>query len=60
MCTVFVKTDTGIHHFWSSELLFANSPGHPRHMDMAWPLWNVLDLLPEGRGSDWFPKLSYK
>jgi hypothetical protein len=22
-------------------------------------LWNVLDLTPGGRGTDWYPKLSY-
>lgn len=27
-------------------------------VDLA-PLWNVLDLTPAGRGSDWYPKLSY-
>ena len=59
MCSVFTRTAQGIHHFWSSELIFAKSPGHPRHMDLAWPLWNILDLLPEGRGTDWFPKLAY-
>ena len=23
------------------------------------PLWNILDLTPEGRGTDWYPKLEY-
>ena len=23
------------------------------------PLWGVLDTLPEGRGSDWYPSLNY-
>ena len=23
------------------------------------PLWTILDLTPEGRGADWYPKLSY-
>ena len=32
---------------------------HPRHVDFMWPLWNVLDLTPEGRGSDWHPRLEY-
>jgi len=59
MCTVFVRRQDGIYHSWSSELLFAPSAGHPRHMDQTWPLWNILDLLPEGRGADWFPQLSY-
>jgi predicted dithiol-disulfide oxidoreductase (DUF899 family) len=36
-------------------------PGEqPRHVDLIWPLWNVLDLVPEGRGTDpYFPYLSY-
>jgi len=24
------------------------------------PLWNILDNAPKGRGSDWYPKLSYQ
>lgn len=59
MCTVFQRTGDGIRHFWSSELLFAEASGHPRHMDQTWPLWTMLDLVPEGRGSDWGPRLSY-
>ena len=59
MCTVFVRTDAGIRHFWSSELLYAESPWHPRHLDMVWPLWSIFDLTPQGRGADWFPALSY-
>jgi predicted dithiol-disulfide oxidoreductase (DUF899 family) len=27
-------------------------------VDLA-PMWNVLDMTPEGRGTDWYPKLSY-
>ena len=23
------------------------------------PLWTILDLTPEGRGNDWYPKLEY-
>ena len=26
-----------------------------RHVDSIWPIWNVLDVTPEGRGED--PKL---
>jgi predicted dithiol-disulfide oxidoreductase (DUF899 family) len=22
-------------------------------------LWNVLDLTPDGRGTDWYPKIAY-
>jgi predicted dithiol-disulfide oxidoreductase (DUF899 family) len=24
-----------------------------------WPLWNLFDVTPEGRGADWRPKLAY-
>lgn len=59
---VFVRRDGRIHHFWSSELLFApTDPGqHPRHVDFIWPLWSVLDTTPEGRGQDWSPALTYR
>jgi predicted dithiol-disulfide oxidoreductase (DUF899 family) len=23
------------------------------------PIWNILDMTPEGRGEDWHPKLDY-
>src|SRR3546814_5270957 len=23
------------------------------------PLWNILDMTPEGRGTDWYPSLDY-
>jgi predicted dithiol-disulfide oxidoreductase (DUF899 family) len=31
----------------------------PRHGDTIDPLWNLFDLTPEGRGTDWYPELSY-
>jgi predicted dithiol-disulfide oxidoreductase (DUF899 family) len=32
----------------------------PRHVDSIWPIWNVLDATPEGRGTDSsFPALRY-
>ena len=40
-------------------MLYVPVNGHARHIDLLWPLWNVLDLTPEGRGTDWYPKLSY-
>jgi predicted dithiol-disulfide oxidoreductase (DUF899 family) len=60
MMHVWIRKDGGIHHFWASELFYHNDPewkAQPRHADMIWPLWNVLDLTPEGRGSDWYPKI---
>ncbi len=53
---VFQRDAGGIHHFWSSELFFQPSDWHPRHVDAAWPLWNILDLTPQGRG-DFVPPL---
>jgi len=57
----FVRRDGRIYHFTSSELLFApNEPGQDgRHVDLIWPLWNLFDLTPEGRGADWHPRLAY-
>ena len=43
------------------ELLYVPAePGQEyRHNDLLDPLWNVLDLTPEGRG-DFQPKLEYR
>lgn len=56
---VFHKTENGVRHAYSTELLYAKSePGqHPRHVDSIWPLWNMFDLIPDGRGTDWFPRI---
>ena len=44
-------------------LLHRRAPADPgqdaRHVDMIWPLWNLFDFTPEGRGKDWHPKLFY-
>jgi len=58
---VFVHRDGTIHHSYCTEMLFTRSdPGQdPRHVDMIWPVWNLFDLIPEGRGEKWNPKLSY-
>ncbi len=61
MMNIFCRRDGKIHHFWASEAFWSGVEpgGHPRHMDQMWPLWNVLDLTPEGRGTDWYPALKY-
>jgi len=61
MLNVFRKADGAVRHFWGSELLYARSEKcqDPRHADLVWPLWNVLDLTPAGRGTDFHPKLAY-
>lgn len=61
MLNVFRRDGEAIHHFWGSELMYAPSePGQdPRHSDTVDPLWNLFDFAPEGRGTDWYPQLSY-
>jgi predicted dithiol-disulfide oxidoreductase (DUF899 family) len=58
---VFTRSDGQLRHFWGSELLHApREPGQdPRHVDFIWPIWSVLDLTPEGRGTDWSPSREY-
>ena len=56
----FQKDDNGINHFWASELLWTPMEGaHPRHMDLAWPLWGLLDMTRSGRHPDTGPQLRY-
>jgi predicted dithiol-disulfide oxidoreductase (DUF899 family) len=61
MLNVFVRRRGKIRHFYGTELLFARAdPGqNNRHVDLIWPLWNLLDFTPEGRGKDWYPRLDY-
>jgi predicted dithiol-disulfide oxidoreductase (DUF899 family) len=61
MLNVFRRDSGTIRHFWGSELLYAPSePGQdPRHTDSIDALWNLFDLVPDGRGTDWYPELSY-
>jgi len=61
MLNVFQRDGEAICHFWGSELLDApTEPGQdPRHVDSIDPQWNLFDLTPKGRGSDWYPELSY-
>lgn len=59
---VFKREGGKIYHTFCTELLYApKDPGQDfRHADMIWPLWNLLDFTPEGRGTDWRPRLRYK
>ena len=61
MLNVFEQRDGQIFHFWGAELLFAPAEKgqEPRHVDLIWPVWNIFDLTPDGRGIDWQPKISY-
>lgn len=58
---VFVRRNGRIHHFYHTELLFAEfeEGQESRHVDLIWPIWNLFDLTPEGRGTDWNPRLTY-
>jgi predicted dithiol-disulfide oxidoreductase (DUF899 family) len=62
MLNVFVRRKGKIRHFYATELLAAKAEAgqNNRHVDLIWPLWNLLDFTPEGRGKDWYPKLEYQ
>jgi predicted dithiol-disulfide oxidoreductase (DUF899 family) len=61
MLNVFHRDGEAIRHFWGSELLYApTDPGQDsRHVGTIEPLWNLYDLTPAGRGTDWDEQLSY-
>lgn len=58
---VFTRRDGSIYHFWAGEM--SNEMADPgedgRGAPDPDPLWGILDLTPEGRGKDWYPKLEY-
>jgi len=59
---VFVRDGELLRHAWATELMFAprDEGEDPRHVDTLWPIWNVLDMTPQGRGTERaFPKLRY-
>ncbi len=61
MLNVFRRDGEAIRHFWGSELLYAPPEPRqdPRHSDSIDPQWNLFDFTPDGRGTDWYPELSY-
>ncbi len=58
---VFSRRDGTIRHFWSAEMGSETAdPGQDsRGAPDPMPLWVILDMTPEGRGSNWYPKLDY-
>ncbi|HKE96460.1 MAG TPA: DUF899 family protein [Povalibacter sp.] len=58
---VFTRRDGRIRHFWSGEMSGKTAdPGQdPRGAPDLMPIWTILDTTPEGRGTDWYPKLDY-
>jgi predicted dithiol-disulfide oxidoreductase (DUF899 family) len=61
MLNVFHRDGEVIRHFWGSELFYAptDSDQDPRHVGTLEPVWNLLDLTPEGRPTVWDEQLSY-
>jgi predicted dithiol-disulfide oxidoreductase (DUF899 family) len=58
---VFVRRGGKIRHFYNTELLYVRPERGQdgRHVDLLWPVWNLFDLTPEGRGTSWYPRLTY-
>ncbi|MCH7638703.1 MAG: DUF899 family protein [Bacteroidetes bacterium] len=55
--TVIVRDEEGnLLHTYSGSAVFDS--GEYRGIDLLSPVWNILDLTPEGRG-EWNPALSY-
>lgn len=55
--SVFKRLPNGeIHHFYTTEASLVG--GHHRGIDLFSPVWNLFDLLPEGR-ENWMPKHFY-
>ena len=61
MMNVFTRRRGRVYHAWATELFFApaDRAQDKRHVDLIWPVWNLLDMTPEGRGAKWGPKLRY-
>lgn len=57
--SVFTRRDGKIHHFYSGELSgeMADPGQDPRGAPDADPLWLMLDMTPEGRGTTWYPEI---
>jgi predicted dithiol-disulfide oxidoreductase (DUF899 family) len=56
MASVFVKDGGRIRHFYTLPANFIDDT--ERGMDLLSPVWNILDLLPTGRGT-WYAGNSY-
>lgn len=56
--SVFVRHEDGsLRHFYSGSAYLGDATRY-RGLDLYTPIWNLMDLLPGGRG-DWLPKLEY-
>jgi len=59
--TVFKRDGDEVRLFWAAEMTseMADPGEDPRLAPDIASLWSILDLTPDGRGKDWYPKLSY-
>jgi predicted dithiol-disulfide oxidoreductase (DUF899 family) len=59
--TVFRRDGDKARLFWASEMTkeMADPGQDPRDAPDLAALWSILDLTPDGRGIDWYPKLRY-
>src|SRR5712691_7832575 len=56
--SVFTRDRDGtVRHFYTAHPRMADDV-HERGLDLLSPVWNLLDLTPQGRG-DWYARLSY-
>lgn len=58
---VFRREGDTVRLFWASEMTgeMADPGQDPRDAPDIAALWSILDLTPEGRGTDWYPRLRY-
>lgn len=58
---VFTRKGGVLRHFYGDEMGPETAdPGQdPRGAPDAMPIWTILDLTPDGRAPDWYPKLEY-
>ena len=61
MLNVFSRSGGVLRHTWGAELLYepCELEQDPRHVGTLEPLWNLFDLVPEGRGATWEEQFRY-
>jgi predicted dithiol-disulfide oxidoreductase (DUF899 family) len=61
LITVFKRDGDKVRLYWASEMTkeMADAGQDPRDAPDIASLWSILDVTPGGRGTDWYPKLSY-
>lgn len=60
LITVFRQTGDGNVVLFYGAHPHMSDDIHERGIDLLTPVWNMLDLTPEGRGEDWYPSTSYR